>query len=367
MTQGWAGAPWGEPSTALAGPPPLRSPATSATAAYRAEGGRSENFLVLGACTAGVSHRLARRRCEDFYAWAQPDPGRLALLVADGVGSAGRGGEGAEIAVNAACQYLTVTSVGEAGPSANRSSELGRPSSGGWGKEQCLGAVAAASEALVRSGGAAVGELATTIVVALVRLGDKRRDGHGPGEGAEVALARVGDSSAFIVSGTGGWQELFALPAEAPEELGSEGQPADRLISGATAVLPLEGPLGPGGWQGFGGASRKGVLTAGRGAGAPGGVTEATGVEPDVQLAWHGAVELSTAQLGADAALVLVTDGVAEPLRDGPTTVAPRLAELVALGPAGKLGPLDLAMALDFSRRGAYDDRTVLAAWLAGG
>jgi hypothetical protein len=58
--------------------------------------------------------------------------------------------------------------------------------------------------------------------------------------------------------------------------------------------------------------------------------------------------------------LVLVTDGVANPLRDGPSTVAPGLAEVLRTTPS----PLSLAGAADFSRRGAHDDRTILAAWL---
>ena len=49
---------------------------------------------MLAASVAGVAHRLAGRRCEDAYAWAAPGPGRLAVIVADGVSTAGRGGEG---------------------------------------------------------------------------------------------------------------------------------------------------------------------------------------------------------------------------------------------------------------------------------
>ena len=87
-------------------PVPLRTVASSADAGYRADGGRSTGFAVMAASVAGVAHRLAGRRCEDAYGWAQPLPGRLALVIADGVSTAGRGGEGADIAITAACQYL---------------------------------------------------------------------------------------------------------------------------------------------------------------------------------------------------------------------------------------------------------------------
>ena len=66
------------------------------------------------------------------------------------------------------------------------------------------------------------------------------------------------------------------------------------------------------------------------------------------------------------SALVLLTDGVADPLREGPSTVAPALAAVLSGGHTGELAPLDLAHAADFSRRGCQDDRTILAAWPAG-
>ena len=63
--------------------------------------------------------------------------------------------------------------------------------------------------------------------------------------------------------------------------------------------------------------------------------------------------------LSTGDALVLVTDGVADPLRDGPETVAPALA--------GALGEPPDAVALvglvDFSRQGCHDDRTLLGVW----
>jgi serine/threonine protein phosphatase PrpC len=279
MSPGWAGPVWGEPSAATEARVPLRRRAVASEACYRADGGQSAEFVVLAASLAGVAHRLSGRRCEDAYAWALPRPGRLAVIVADGVSTAGRGGEGADIAVNAACEHLLAAE--------------------GWGEMECLAALRTASEAVSAAAGASAAEFSTTLVVALVSAS---------GAGAEVFLARVGDSSAFILAAAE-WDELF--PGRAEEE----------LRGSVIAVLPL--------------SSR------------PGG----------------DAIETASAVLPSGAALVLLTDGIADPLRDGPGTVAPALAEVLRGGRSGTLTPLALADAADFSRRGCQDDRTVLAVW----
>src|SRR5262249_20301449 len=156
----------------------------------------------------------------------------------------------------------------------------------------------AANGELLGAGGAAA-ELSTTLVVALVSVEETT---------AHVALARVGDSTAFIL-GAGGWYELFPGPADG-EVLGP--------LSGA---LPLVDGVG------------------------------------------RAATETASARLAPGSAIALMTDGIANPLRDGPGTVAPALAEVLGGGPSGELTPLDLARAADFSRRGCQDDRTVLVAW----
>ena len=289
MSPGWAGPAWGEASAATGEDVPLRSRAWAPDACYRADGGRTGDFVVLAASAAGVSHRLVGRRCEDCYSWvlSPAGPGRLAVVVADGVGSAGRGGEGAEIAVRAACDYFANLAAGD-----------------GWGLDECEVAVRSASQALHEAGGQLAGEFSTTLVVGLLMA----RDG-----GADVALARVGDSSAWALlsggeaaGGPGAWKELFAGPGD------------DELQGRPTRALPF----------GTGGSSQR-----------------------------------SQAHLPPASALVLVTDGVGDPLRDGPSTVAPALAEVLSRGPSGALSPLDLARAADFSRRGCGDDRTVLAVW----
>ncbi len=285
MRPGWAGPAWGEPSAATEAAVPLRRQAAAGQACYRADGGQSDEFLVLAASVAGVSHRLSGRRCEDAYGWALPRPGRLAVIVADGVSTAGRGGEGADIAVDAACEHLLVAE--------------GRGEGEDRGELACLAALRAASEAVSAAGGASAAELSTTFVVALVSVS---------GAGTEVSLARVGDSSAFVLAGAE-WDELF--PGRADEE----------LRGSVVGVLPL--------------GSRAGGDN----------------------------IETASVLLPTGAVLVLLTDGVADPLRDGPGTVAPALAEVLRAGPSGALTPLALANAADFSRRGCQDDRTIVAVW----
>jgi hypothetical protein len=162
----------------------------------------------------------------------------------------------------------------------------------------CLAALRAASEAVSGVAGPSAAAFSTTFVVAVISSSD--------GE-AEVAVARVGDSTAFSLVGPD-WEELFPGRAE------------DELRGSVIGVLPL-------GTRGVDG------------------------------------IETATVNLPAGAALVLLTDGLADPLRDGPSTVAPALAEVLSRGPDGALAPLDLANAADFSRRGCQDDRTILAAW----
>lgn len=282
MSRGWAGPAWGEPSTASESPVPLRATASAGDACYRADGGWSPQFVVMAASVAGVAHRLAGRRGEDAYAWAQAaGPGRLAVAIADGVSTAGRGGEGADVAVRAACGYLL---AGE---------------SDDWGEKECEAAVRAAGEEVARVGGPVAAELSTTLVVALLSVA---------AGSAEVSLARVGDSSAFLLDGTH-WRELF--PDQDDEDF--RGLPVE--------VLPLREGAGP------------------------------------------AVIEISSVAMAPGSALVLLTDGVADPLREGPATVAPALAEVLQDGPTGGLSPLDLANAADFSRRGCLDDRTIVAAW----
>jgi serine/threonine protein phosphatase PrpC len=63
--------------------------------------------------------------------------------------------------------------------------------------------------------------------------------------------------------------------------------------------------------------------------------------------------------LGPGSVLVLATDGIADPWRDGPNTVAPALVEVLL----GRPGPVELLSVADFSRQGCHDDRTIVCIW----
>lgn len=117
--------------------------------------------------------------------------------------------------------------------------------------------------------------------------------------------ARVGDSDAVVLAG-GAWRPAFPPP--------DDGDGDDGLRTGATDALPS----------------------------AP-----------------ASARRHATGALEPGEALVLLSDGVAGPLVDGPTTVAVGLAEELAVVP----GPLDIARLVDFERKGCHDDRTLLGAW----
>ncbi|TFW05585.1 protein phosphatase 2C domain-containing protein [Oxalobacteraceae bacterium OM1] len=71
---------------------------------------RSRYRRVVAGSAVGTSHVAAGTACQDSC-WAQVDtwPGRgsvLSIFVADGAGSALRGGEGAELAIKAAAEFM---------------------------------------------------------------------------------------------------------------------------------------------------------------------------------------------------------------------------------------------------------------------
>jgi serine/threonine protein phosphatase PrpC len=291
----------GRPSGASSQQSRLRSSGDARSAAYRADGGDGAGWSVRAASVAGVRHRLAGLGPEDSYAWrvvaADPDPqgdpgadaGRpratMILAVADGVGSVAGSAVASAAAVDAVCTALV---RGEAkgnsevevdGDGGARVRSV--PDGVGWRQ-----AFAAADAAVAAVGGA------TTLVVAVI------------GPDGDGAVARLGDSTAMVLSGCG-WSELW--PADGPE--------ADS-VPVATAALP-------------------------------------------VAVATVPAIEVTPVLLGSDEVLVLMTDGIANPLRDGPTTVAPALAEALR----GLPSPLGLAVVADFSRQGCFDDRTIVGLW----
>jgi len=146
---------------------------------------------------------------------------------------------------------------------------------------------------------------------ALAALADAEEVAQGEGAAAmvvavatpdgQLCLARVGDCSAFLLDGEG-WLELFEEPD--PDRVGTE-----------TLALPL-------GRQG---------------------------------RSIEEAAQVTSLVLEPQAALVLASDGLADPWRDGPTSVAPVLAQGLYDLPA----PLELLRLVDFARQGCHDDRSV--------
>ena len=263
---------FGRPSPASATPAKLRASATSADAAYRADGGDGA-LIVRAASVAGVRHRLAGGAGEDAYAWRAGGEWVVAA-VADGVSAT----DGAKVAAAAAVDAASAAGAERL----ERAKQLGKGAAAA-----CRAGVGAADRA-VRDATASGPAGATTLVVAVVT-----------GQG-EWRLARVGDSSAFLLS-SGVWVEVFSVA-------GNGG-----LANTATAALPADTP----------------------------------------------ATEESGGHLEAGEGLFLVTDGLAGPLRDGPETVAPAFASALAV----PLAPLGLAVLADFSRQGCHDDRTVVGIW----
>ena len=251
--------------------PPLRSGADAASASYRAEGGTNGWCALTAATVTGVRHRLAGEAGQDTYAWALAGEW-MAVAVADGLGSVAGSADAAAAATRAAVRAATAL-------------PQGRP------REAALAGIDAA-ETELRGWEAGTG--ATTLVVCVVEQ-------HG-----DAALSRIGDSTAFILSGSDGqgWRELFEPPADHEEEM-----PV------ATGAL----------------ASGEGRVAA--------------------------RAETVEVTLVGSEVVAVVSDGVAGPWRDGPTTVAPAMVEGLMAFPS----PIELAALVDFSRQGCHDDRTIVA------
>jgi serine/threonine protein phosphatase PrpC len=293
---------FGRPSGASSQPARLRPSAEAHSAAYRADGGDGGGWSVRAASVAGVRHRLVGLAPEDSYAWRIVAPvlleapgdgpgaprATMILAVADGVGSVEGSAAASAAAVDAACRALAgpedTVSKREVQIDGESSSRAGmRP---GRHDDDWRDAFAAADAAVGAVGGA------TTLVLAVI------------GPDGEGAVARLGDSTAMVLSDCG-WRELW--PVDGPD---------DGSVPVATAALPV-----------------------------------AAGTVP--------AIEVAPVILVAGEVLVLLTDGIANPLRDGPTTVAPALAEALQAPPT----PLGLAVMADFSRQGCFDDRTIVGLW----
>lgn len=173
------------------------------------------------------------------------------------------------------------------------------------------GAAGAATRAAPAATSAAVGHPAEDLEGAVsAALDAANRAAEGGGRTTVVVavverdgravVGRVGDSTAFLLAGEGRAEELFGAPDP------------DRTDQ-VTMAVPA--------------------------------------AEMDPEIRHFG--------LGAGAVLALVSDGIADPWRDGPTTVGPALVSALASSPS----PLDLLALADFSRHGCHDDRTIVCVW----
>jgi serine/threonine protein phosphatase PrpC len=269
----------GRPSIAAAERGVLRDQGHSAEAGIRADGGDADWCALRAASVAGVRHRLSGQPGQDSFAWGRLPDG-LVVAVADGLGGVPGSDHTAGRAVAAAVDAV----VAAAGPPAGSQK---RPAPARAAALQLVAGFEAANVAAAAEGGA------TTLMLGLIdRTG-------------EVCLARVGDTTAFLIGGDGrSWRELFAPPED-----------EDTVVT-ATAALPAA----------------------------------------QVEL------EFATLATTTDDLLLFATDGVSDPWRDGPATVAPVLAAALAERP----GPLELAQLASFSRQGCHDDRTMVVVWRHG-
>lgn len=286
----------GRASPAADAPARLRAVADGSLAAYRADGGEHGGWSLRAASVAGVRHRLAGTGPEDAYAWAC-GPGWVAAAVADGVSGERGSAVAAHLAARAACDAL-VGALAEGGEGEAAPAPRGVP----WndrgerdGTSTAIGGAAGWRHEACREAVAAANRAVEGAGSGATTIVVVIAAGSG-----ELSAARVGDSTALQLAG-GVWSEIFAS---------GDG---DDLVATATAALPHPDPP----------------------------------------------IELADVTLAPSSTLLLVTDGIADPLRDGPTTVAPAFASLLAAPPP----PLALAELVDFSRQGCHDDRTLLGLW----
>jgi hypothetical protein len=268
----------GEPAAAI-------EPILAATDPYRpdtiADGGTAFGLTVRAASVRGLYKRYTGGpRQDDVCLRLHADTGTLIAAVADGVSGAPRSDLGAALAVRYATAAVARQLDGDAALD--------------WTGvfEQAAWALVEEHRRASGDAGAGVDEasasLATTLLVATVR-------------GAEVEVAAVGDSPAFVLTG----KDYDAV-------VGSQ-ESVDGLLGGGVHALP-----------------------------------RAT-----------GAVQFSRCALDPAAVLLLCTDGVALPLAGGTGEVGRVLARELARPP----DVVDFARLLDFSRSTYDDDRSLIAVW----
>ena len=295
----------GRPSTAAAETALLRDRGGAGDAGYRADGGDSDWCALRVASVAGVRHRLAGRPGQDSFAWASVPDG-LVVAIADGLGGVPGSDHTAGRAVVAAVDAVVESSASASALASALAPAGGSTGAPGSSAAAPTAAATAATTATGPAGGAGPAEQLLTAGLEAANLAAAEGGATTLVLGliwrsGEVHLARVGDSTAFAIGEEGSWwREVFTPPEDDGDVTATAALPSDQL-------------------------------------------------EPE-----FAAITLATADL-----LLLATDGVADPWRDGPSTVAPVLAASLA----GRPEPLELAQLASFSRQGCHDDRTIVVAW----
>lgn len=138
-------------------------------------------WRVLAGSVVGTSHQTIGVPCQDAHRWRALSGGALLATVADGAGSARLAEKGSALAVDAVVEALS------------EAFERGRPDSDEKWRDLMVGAMCKARGALeveASTRGVDLGELATTLLVALVM--------------PELAVAaQIGDGAVILGDGTG--------------------------------------------------------------------------------------------------------------------------------------------------------------------
>lgn len=251
----------------------------------------------------GLSHRYYGKTRQDAYAFRTTADGRwLVVAVADGVSAGAYSHVAAEVVTRDGCRLLADSLV-DGGP--------GEVDWAGLLRDLADRIVTCGRDMLVSAGVVDTAEptdrtvaehMSATALFAVVGLAPADAGGD---PGRPVYCLAVGDSSAWVLG-----------PDHAPwRPVSHQKADEDGVASSATFALPLA---------------------------------------PDVPPA----VKAET--LAPGAAVVLVTDGIGDPLGDGTGEVGRFLAAVWA----GPPGPLEFAAQVDFARRSYDDDRTAVVVWV---
>jgi hypothetical protein len=260
------------------------------------DGGTAGDLIVRAASSRGIAHRHDRTPRQDDYAICATDRW-LVVAVADGVSAGSLSHQAATLACRVAAAAVRDDLQAAGAPAAVR-----------W--DEMLSSVARRIVAHGRrvlttdereaeniTAKDVAGIMATTLAIATIGIEPAQQGNY---RGAVVAL---GDTSAFLLDNGSGWAPVTAVKNEGAT-----------IASSATLALPY-------------------IPTA--------------GVSP------------IPIEISGGSALMLMSDGVGDPLGSGDGPVGRHLAGLWAEPP----DPLTFAAQVSFARKSFDDDRTVVGIW----